>query len=1152
MKILAIRGSDIASLSGSFLVDFESEPLAGAGLFAITGPTGSGKSSLLDTLCLALFGKTPRIHSAGTTEVVVTPGHEGTGHIVTAQDPRNLLRRGAGLGKAEVDFEGVDGRAYRATWTVRRANKQPDGRLQEAKSSLVCLADDLVLADGSPALVKKEVEKHLGLSFEQFIKAVLLAQGDFAAFLRAKPKDRSDLLEKITGGEIYAEVSRRAYERRRAVDDGVSVLRGDVDRLRPMDDEARKGAEEELSGVCARLQELSGKKALAETATRAIAESDVLKGDADKVTQRAGEAADRARSAAERVDALAEVETKASEAARLAVATREARKPEIEAATRLDLLLDQKLGEARRATEEAATARKRAVEAGKAAGDLEAELSRVEGALLGAREWLAANEATRPLSMAWERIEGAFERLGTAATDLDNETKKVAGNQAAFEKLNAESLCDSEAVTGLEARAGEAVSALKVAEEVAATVDRQALVAERTALSTETEVLTKLQGIAQAAVAARSRAEEATRKELEARKKAEEEARNRVGAESRTSELDVTLKAAARERDAARDSRNLADYRTNLVPGDPCPLCGSKEHPWGSGIAPEGGSDQLDEEVRGIEAQLQDAQGKVVAHGSRSEAELRNASRFAADGKRAKEELAELALAWKGMGSGLGAGGPLREWLTGTPDADGVGLALKEQLAGTSASSAELSSKERTAAALERAREDARKRVDLLGTDLRTARVRAEKSASALAKNREEAAILGSRVESAEARRSEAVGELRRYAVASDVAGLLDSSPASVQASWLEQVTLFRDQVRRLDETVTKKGNLAPTVAGAVEVAAAARRTVEEKAGQERACADEAGRLGEERAALLDGRNVEDVKEVLEESVRTAERALTWAKTAHHKAVVAKSVAETEATGAETMAADANGKAEMARRAREEALVPIGLEGAEDPARELASLLAKIEQGRSLEEEKRRQLDATILSDDQTRELRARAEESLRQAEEAGKVWVVLSKLIGTQDGAAFRTFAQGITLRTLLQGANVHLNDLAPRYQLRPVKGTDMDLLVVDRDMGEETRSVESLSGGESFLVSLALALGLASLASKRTSIRSLFIDEGFGSLDNDTLDKALAVLDGLQSTGRRVGVISHVSALKDRIGVRVQVSPMGNGRSRVQVIAG
>ena len=105
---------------------------------------------------------------------------------------------------------------------------------------------------------------------------------------------------------------------------------------------------------------------------------------------------------------------------------------------------------------------------------------------------------------------------------------------------------------------------------------------------------------------------------------------------------------------------------------------------------------------------------------------------------------------------------------------------------------------------------------------------------------------------------------------------------------------------------------------------------------------------------------------------------------------------------------------------------------------------------------------------------------------------------------------------------------------------------------MGDEARSVESLSGGESFLVSLALALGLASLASKRTTIRSLFIDEGFGSLDNDTLDKALSVLDGLQSTGRRVGIISHVSALKERIGVRVHVSPIGNGRSRVRVIAG
>ncbi len=111
------------------------------------------------------------------------------------------------------------------------------------------------------------------------------------------------------------------------------------------------------------------------------------------------------------------------------------------------------------------------------------------------------------------------------------------------------------------------------------------------------------------------------------------------------------------------------------------------------------------------------------------------------------------------------------------------------------------------------------------------------------------------------------------------------------------------------------------------------------------------------------------------------------------------------------------------------------------------------------------------------------------------------------------------------------------------------MDLMVVDRDMGDEVRSVHSLSGGETFLVSLALALGLSSLSTRKTRIESLFIDEGFGALDQKTLDVALAVLGTLRKGGRRVGVISHVPGLADQIGVRVAVTPTGGGRSRVSV---
>ncbi|MGL4764339.1 MAG: SbcC/MukB-like Walker B domain-containing protein, partial [Aeromonas sp.] len=163
--------------------------------------------------------------------------------------------------------------------------------------------------------------------------------------------------------------------------------------------------------------------------------------------------------------------------------------------------------------------------------------------------------------------------------------------------------------------------------------------------------------------------------------------------------------------------------------------------------------------------------------------------------------------------------------------------------------------------------------------------------------------------------------------------------------------------------------------------------------------------------------------------------------------------------------------------------------------------------------------------------------------------WQQLCDLIGQANGAKFRTFAQSLTLERLLLEANAQLAELSPRYRLERVPGTDLALQVVDLDMGDEVRSVDSLSGGESFLVSLALALALSSLSSRQTQVESLFIDEGFGTLDPDSLDLALASLDSLQAAGRQIGVISHVQTLVERIGVQVRVEALGGGESRVIV---
>jgi exonuclease SbcC len=155
---------------------------------------------------------------------------------------------------------------------------------------------------------------------------------------------------------------------------------------------------------------------------------------------------------------------------------------------------------------------------------------------------------------------------------------------------------------------------------------------------------------------------------------------------------------------------------------------------------------------------------------------------------------------------------------------------------------------------------------------------------------------------------------------------------------------------------------------------------------------------------------------------------------------------------------------------------------------------------------------------------------------------------VGSADGRKFRNYAQQLTLEVLLAHANVHLATLARRYRLERTDDS-LSLRVVDQDMADERRLVHSLSGGESFLVSLGLALGLASLSSHRVRVESLFIDEGFGSLDQETLRVAMDALDVLQSQGRKVGVISHVPEMTERIGTRIEVRRQAGGRSVVRV---
>ncbi|WP_312936911.1 SbcC/MukB-like Walker B domain-containing protein, partial [Pseudomonas sp.] len=218
------------------------------------------------------------------------------------------------------------------------------------------------------------------------------------------------------------------------------------------------------------------------------------------------------------------------------------------------------------------------------------------------------------------------------------------------------------------------------------------------------------------------------------------------------------------------------------------------------------------------------------------------------------------------------------------------------------------------------------------------------------------------------------------------------------------------------------------------------------------------------------------------------------------------------------------------------------------PADALEQALAETAQRLAQHEQRCAELRAQQAEDQRRQQACHALAAEIAQAEQHWQRWARLNALIGSASGDVFRKIAQGYNLDLLLHHANTQLRQLARRYRLKR-GGSALGLLVLDTEMGDELRSVHSLSGGETFLVSLALALGLASMASSTLRIESLFIDEGFGSLDPESLQLAMDALDGLQAQGRKVAVISHVQEMHERIPVQIQVRRQGNGLSDVEV---
>jgi exonuclease SbcC len=1211
MKILAIRLKNLASLAGPFELDFTAEPLASAGLFAITGPTGAGKSTLLDALCLALFGAIPRLNNVGQSKVPEIDGDIGT------SDPRNLLRRGTGSGYAEVDFVGIDKRRYRARWETNRARDNASKKLQASRQTLTDLDSEQILSQNKTDY-KPLLEARLGLNFEQFTRAVMLAQSEFSAFLKADDRERSELLEKLTDTAIYSQLGRRAYskasEAKKLCDDLNLLATGVI----PMEPEQRAELEQRFNDAQQQLKLHQAQQRQLELKQQWLTELHRLRDQQSSATEQLNSAQSEWDNQGAQRHMLGQLERLAPQRHLFALRKKldghisplsatiaqhaqrqidlQARQTSMEEAS---LAAKNALQQAQEQHTSAAPLLRQAFEQQSQLTHLNAALQEVSGQSQAALQACVAGQAS--LDQQIEKQRQLDERLQSIATQLTHSAVLAPLSQAwpAYRSrlqqtvaLSARLKQGRDELPGLEQNSTRAERALTEQRSALDTLYREAEV-KADAVNEEIQRLSQLlqdnrqqhsasdsldrlwqrhQDVDSRLRTAQSQQQQANERRSQSialglQLKTEHEAASQA--------LNVTVELLQRQRLAR--SASVEQLREQLVDHQPCPVCGSEEHPYHQ-------SEALLEALAGHDDGEETAARLKVSQLSDKLTELRvEVTELNNQLKQSKPQLEQLGEQLQKITPELEAH-PLYARLLEQPE-HVRGDWLSERL---HALAQEILASEQRQTRLLKVQQQA----ESLQQHVQTAR-EASLQAMKLLEDQQRNISRDNQTFETEMQAFEAL------------------LPAESLPLWRESATesfmqLDNDIALRLQQLDQQKdeqqehGERAKKIE--LERAAQLGRQREHEQLQQRMQTSEAQQLaGQQRLAELLGEQAS-----ADQWQQQLEHAVEQARTAHSNAGEAlqqargeliKLAAELDGErqrllGLEQEVGDLDRQIVEWRSAHSElddaaldALLAYSDESVSELRQHLQRSEKALEQARVLVHEREKQVqqhqaqhtdptDAEQLAsalleaqnlaathEQQCAELRAQLTEDERRRNANSELqtrmalaaaeyqrWGRLNALIGSATGDTFRKIAQAYNLDLLVHHANAQLKQLVRRYRLKR-GGSMLGLLVMDTEMGDELRSVHSLSGGETFLVSLALALGLASMASSTLKIESLFIDEGFGSLDPESLQLAMDALDGLQAQGRKVGVISHVQEMHERIPVQIKVRRQGNGLSTIEV---
>ena len=1249
MKIERITVCNIASLAGTHSVDFTKDPLRTAGLFSISGATGAGKSTLLDALCLALFDQTPRLNQVGRLTELTTGERQN--------DTRMLLRRNTAFGFAEVAFVGVDQQQWTARWSVRRSHNKPDGKLQDVvmalyRGHIAPGGQGTVTEGGKKTLVKDAIVEKIGLTFEQFTRAVLLAQHDFATFLKADDKQRAEILQALTGTEQFEAISRAVFVRYSEEKKILDGLDAQLQGFQALSDEARVEADLALLSATSNVSlleidlkehearaewfrqhttllgavgkaraELTGAEQICEAASARRAEllctenvrhaARVLRDDEVRAVKAV--AAARTAFASAETALKSHNETLKTATDRVLTATtvftlvqgeQLAAAPQLKLALELDAQLEPLQVRVKKA-HAALTSATVAVTDAATKHDASCRLKQVlfeEQLLLEARrERLTAYVPFVKEASTWQhRLETAIAADSAAAKlrqKLMSLTETLQIEQQQLTAKNAELLLVHQQ---MEAAVGERQDA-ETAERI---FDSERLAQQRAELDASQRVLTTLQQ----ELDERDRLRDETnsiQKEL-----AELESQQTQDTTTLKLRQDVDVPAAIRDAQVSRDQLerivaavddDAKRLRLSLQLDQPCPVCGSESHPYRDhapdfeaaavkaakdhGKELETRRDTLDREVlqlvAGSQARLlqitkqQKVYTKLLASSD-------NAVFSAVDHPEVATVLALPAAE--------------RQSIV-TSRLDAVAVSLKR------------------IAADEKSQRDAAKLTQRRRELLADIAAQHQSCQQAVTKLATQTSITATKHTESETVLKKA-DESSRDALAA-LGGLFSALPnakddftadgAVLRDTFVAATTSCGEIQEQLHELTTKLLAADATIVPLAEVMVTAGHALTACEIENAAAVGDRDKHLRQRQQLFDGRAVDVVEQEFAARLTTTGGTVherTLEKNAAEKLFVAAEEASklTSRNAAQTAHDFLTAQAAMstwlvscnASSSRTLTIADVDQMLARDAAwfeterAHFKSLDERVTSTSSAcdvhQEQLQKHIDKRPTPDDEAVVLEAeqRVKGELQTAktvkeaaldviknddrqrnrnieltrQRAAKLieaepWLKLNELIGSKEGDKFRMIAQRRTLDVLLGYANHQLTQLSARYRLERLPES-LNLIVIDCEMGEDRRSIHSLSGGESFLVSLALALGLASLTSNRLRIESLFIDEGFGSLDLETLTIAMNALTHLEAQGRKVGVISHVTEMTDAIPVQIRIEKRGKGGASKIVIPG